>query len=236
MTTAFVAGATGYTGRAVVVELLARGMRTVAHVRPDSPRLASWREHFSALGAEVDETPWDAPLMASTLSLLRPDIVFCLIGTTRARGRRGPRTPGGRPAWTYESVDFGLTDLLLRACVMARVSPRFVYLSAAGTSEGARGAYGRSRWRAEQAVRSSGLPFTIARPALISGPDREDFRPLERASAVVLDALLGVVARLGRPDLRARFRSITGTDLAASLVRAALDPAAAGAVLERRDL
>ena len=46
---AFVAGATGYTGRAVVERLVADGFEAVAHVRPDSSRLASEREALAVL-------------------------------------------------------------------------------------------------------------------------------------------------------------------------------------------
>ncbi|MBM4396464.1 MAG: NAD(P)H-binding protein [Deltaproteobacteria bacterium] len=237
MPAAFIAGATGYAGREVARALAARGdVRTVAHVRPDSPRLEEWRARLACIGVEVDATPWDAPLMASTLATLRPDLVFCLIGTTRARGVKGPRTPAGRPAETYETVDFGLTDLLARACVMAGVRPRFVYLSAAGTGPDARTAYGRARWKAEEAVRASGLPWTVARPAFVSGPDREERRILERAGAIVFDGLLGLAARIGAPGPRRRLASITASALASALVRAALDPAAEGRTLERADL
>ena len=40
---AFVAGATGFTGREVVRLLVERGVPAVAHVRPDSPRLEEWK-------------------------------------------------------------------------------------------------------------------------------------------------------------------------------------------------
>ena len=53
MQIAFVAGATGYTGREVVRVLLERGVRTVAHVRPDSPHVDEWRSRFEAQGAAV---------------------------------------------------------------------------------------------------------------------------------------------------------------------------------------
>ena len=60
MKTAFITGANGYTNRAIVRELSAHGLRAVAHVRSDSPRLAEWTTRFSALGAQVDSTPWQA--------------------------------------------------------------------------------------------------------------------------------------------------------------------------------
>ena len=51
---AFVAGATGFTGREVVATLRERGIATVAHVRAESSRRAEWTARFEAQGAEVD--------------------------------------------------------------------------------------------------------------------------------------------------------------------------------------
>ncbi len=229
MPTAFVAGATGYTGREVVRVLRESGVSTVAHVRPDSPRLAEWRARFGALGAEIDTTPWDAPAMATTLARVQPAIVFALLGTTRRRARAAAERGA---AESYASVDLGLTRLLLDAAVASGARPRFVYLSAAGVREGTRNAYLDARARVERALRASGLPFVIARPSFVTGPDRDEPRPLERSAAIAADAALGLAARLGARRLAARWRSTTGAALAAALVRLALDPAAEGRVAE----
>lgn len=229
METAFVAGATGYTGSEVVRLLRSRGVRTVAHVRPDSPRRAEWVARFERLGVEVDGTPWDAAAFTGRLRALAPSIVFALLGTTRARGRRARRL--GRLE-TYETVDYGLTRLLLGAAVASGARPRVVYLSAAGVREGSANPYLAVRARLERELSESGLPFTIARPSFVSGPDREERRPLERAAAVSADAVLAVAARLGARALAARWGSMTGAELAAALVRLALDPAAAGLVVD----
>ncbi|HEY0838778.1 MAG TPA: 3-beta hydroxysteroid dehydrogenase, partial [Vulgatibacter sp.] len=53
---AFVAGATGYTGRGVVRQLGQRGVRTIAHVRPGS-RASRWVQAFRGWGAVVEEVP-----------------------------------------------------------------------------------------------------------------------------------------------------------------------------------
>ena len=75
---AFVAGATGYTGREVVHELRKLGVVTIAHVRHESPRLAEWRSRFKSLGAIVDTTPWTKIGMTATLKRLRPTVIFGL--------------------------------------------------------------------------------------------------------------------------------------------------------------
>jgi uncharacterized protein YbjT (DUF2867 family) len=231
--TAFVAGATGYVGREVVRVLAERGVRTVAHVRPDSARLAEWRDRFTRMGAEVDATPWEEPAMAGTLARLAPTHVFALLGTTRARGRAAGEHG---VVESYETVDYGLTSLLLRAAVRAGSRPRFVYLSSAGVGGRTRNAYLAARWKAERELGESGLPYTIARPGFITGPDREERRPLERAAAVALDALLAAAGAAGLGRLRDRYRSTTAAVLARALVRLAFEPAAANQVVESEGL
>ncbi|WP_242339692.1 SDR family oxidoreductase [Anaeromyxobacter sp. SG66] len=229
MHTAFVAGATGYTGREVVRALRAAGVRTVAHVRPDSASAGAWRARFAALGAEVDSTPWAGPAMAATLARVRPTLVFALLGTTRRRARAAARHGVTE---SYASVDYGLTRLLLDAAVASGARPRFVYLSSARVHEGTRSAYLSARARLERDLRASGLPFVVARPAFVTGPDRDEPRPLERAAARVSDAALSVASRLGARRLAARWRSTSGAALASALVRLALDPGAEGRVVE----
>lgn len=234
MTTAFVTGATGFTGREVVRLLAEQGVRTIAHVRPDSPRADWWQGRFRELGAEPDATPWSSDDMAAALRRHAPDLVFFLVGITRAGARREARATG-RLA-TYQSIDLGLAVMLLRAVREADIQPRFVYLSAMGTGPNAASAYGRARHQAEQAVREAGVPFTIARPGLISGPGRDDDRPAERLAEHLLSATTRVASILGARHLARRIAPIDNTTLARALVAAALDPSRAGQVLEAWEL
>jgi uncharacterized protein YbjT (DUF2867 family) len=208
---AFVAGATGYTGRSLVDELCTRGVRTTAHVRPDSRRLQHWQQLFAAAGATVDSAPWTEAALAGALRLQQPDFVFAMLGTTRKRARAA-RSSGGDDS--YESVDYGLTSLLLTATLQAAPEAHFVYLSAIGVGPRARGGYLRVRWRMEQELRGSGIRHTIIRPAIITGADRDESRPLERAAAVATDALLALVGMLGGRRIQHRYRSRTGAELA----------------------
>jgi uncharacterized protein YbjT (DUF2867 family) len=230
---AFVAGATGYTGREVVRELLARGVRTVAHVRPDSARVDEWRQRFEATGAAVDTSPWGDAEMTQTLLALQPTHVFSLLGTTRAR-RRESATRGETES--YEAIDFGLTAMLIRAAVTSGSKPRFVYLSSLGVREHTSNAYLVARWRAESLLRSSGLPYTIARPSFITGPGRDESRPLERVAAVVVNAVAGLARVVGARRFAGSVRSLTGAELAAGLVRHAFDAAAENATVGTEEL
>jgi hypothetical protein len=80
------------------------------------------------------------------------------------------------------------------------------------------------------------LPYAIARPSFVTGPDRRESRPLERAAATVADAMLGVAAQLGGGSLRARYASMSAGELAAALVSLALDETAPTVVEETADL
>jgi nucleoside-diphosphate-sugar epimerase len=230
---AFVAGATGYTGREVVRELVGRGVRTVAHVRPDSPRVEAWRQRFESEGAAVDTTPWTDAEITRRLSALQPTHVFSLLGTTRARRRAAGK---GSYAESYEAIDFGLTAMLIRAAVASGSRPRFVYLSSLGVREHTNNPYIVARWRAESLLRASGLPFTIARPSFITGPGRDESRPLERISAAVVNGLAGLARVVGAGRLAGRVRSVTGAELAAGLVRHAFDPASENVILGAEEL
>jgi NADH dehydrogenase len=65
----------------------------------------------------------------------------------------------------YFRVNAELTKQLVSFC---RASQHFVYVSTICAHPDA-GAYGRSKWLAEEAVRNSGLDYTIIRPAEIYG-------------------------------------------------------------------
>ncbi len=233
MTTAFIAGATGYTGRHVTERLAREGVHTVAHVRPDSPALGTWTARFAAAGAVVDVTPWSDEL-ARTMARVRPQVVFALLGTTRSRAARDERATG--KAAGYEAVDYGLTATLLRAVRSAGVRPRFVYLSSLGASEHSRNPYLAVRGRFERELQESGLPYLIVRPSFISGGDRDERRVTERVASLGTDALLGVAALLGGGALRARWATLSGSMLAAGMARLALDDLEGRAIADAADI
>ena len=230
ISTAFVTGATGYTGRAVVQSLRDRSVDTTAHIRPASSRREEYTEKFESIGASVDCTPWDGEAMAQTVARLTPDVVFFLVGTTRARDRRSDDDAG------YEAVDYGLLQLLVDACTPCNPAPKFVYLSAMGVKEGALTAYYRARYRAEEALKDSGLPYVIARPAMITGPDRRETRHMERLGGFFTDVASTTLDVVGARRLADRYRSTDATELAASLVDLALDDEITNRIVESEEL
>jgi len=212
---ALVLGATGFVGREVVRQLRVRNDYVVAHIRPGSGQRAQWLERWGELGATVDESPWDATALAAALAAHAPDVVFILIGTTVKRAK-GDGVDGD----IYQRVDYGLTKVACDAIRLSKLGCRIVYLSSVGADVQARSAYLRARGQAEAEVKQAGVPWAIARPAIITG-DREDSRPGERAGAIVGDAGLAVVHWFGGKTLAARYRSTTNDVLAAALLRLA---------------
>jgi NADH dehydrogenase len=213
MTTAFVLGATGFVGREVVRQLCVRGTKTYAHVRPDSKQLAEWRTKFGELGAQIDTTAWDAAALAARFREIKPAQVYICIGTTRSKAK-SDAIEGN----IYEKVDYGLTKLAADAARGSEVSPRLVYLSSVGADPKARSAYLAWRGKAEDAIKTSGVPWVIARPSIITG-DRDETRLGEKTAGVIGDGLLAVVGVFGGKNLRARYRSTTPDVLASALIR-----------------
>lgn len=208
--TAFVLGATGFVGREVVRQLAVRATPVIAHVRPKSA--AEWTPKLEALGAKVDASEWDAAAISAALDAAGAKQLYILIGTTRHRAKTDA-VDGD----IYEKIDYGLTRIAVDAALASKAKPRLVYLSGIGADANARGAYMKARGKAEDAVKNAGLPWVIARPAIISG-DRDESRPGERAGAVIGDGLLAV-AGLFSKNLRAKYKSTTPDVLASALIR-----------------
>jgi nucleoside-diphosphate-sugar epimerase len=228
---ALIIGATGYTGEQVVAQLCASGHDVWAHVRADSPRLTDWRARFEAQGAQVDATPFDPDAMQRRLTELRPDAVFLLLGTTRARAAAAARQ--GQRA-DYEAIDYGLTALVIDAAYAAASppasSPKLIYLSSMGVTPNTRNPYLAARAQVEAKLAAGPLPWVSARPSFITGPDRAEQRTGERVGAAISDALLKVIGLLGAHTTRDRYRSISASGLAQALIRLAITPTSQGII------
>ncbi len=227
----FVFGATGYVGRAVV-EVAARTAdvaKVTAHVRPGSPR-AGDLEELASERVVVDRTPLEAEPLSAALEACAPSHVFICHGTTARRAREeGLASP-------YEAIDLGLTQLVLTAAGAVSPPPRIVYLSSIGASARAKGAYLSARWRAEEAVRSSGLPFTICRAPLLGGPDRGEARTLETLARTVADPLLAALGAVGLTRVRDRLSSMDSTEAAEGMVRSGFHYMTINRVVESDEL
>ncbi len=222
--TALVFGATGYTGNAVVKRWAAIGP-VFAHVRPDSKALAQQSSAFEQSGAHVEQVPWQDAAISELVARVQPSVVFSLLGTTRSRAKAD--LPSEDQADPYAAVDERLTLMAARAVAAHAPQALFVYLSALGVSGNTTNRYLLARQRVEQHLAQSGLRYVVARPAFVTGSDRNEFRLGERALATVSDGVFNALAFTGVGALRSlrdKFSSLTGDELARALVSLATNP------------
>ena len=151
-------GASGFVGGHVLTHLLTAGHRVRALERqPD-------RFHPPIADATLRAVKGDLFDNNALAELLRgADAVIHIVGIIAERPTRGQ---------TFERIHVQATANLLSAAQHAGVK-RWVHMSALGTRPDALSHYHRTTWKAECAVRESGLAHTIFRPSIIHGPDGE---------------------------------------------------------------
>jgi uncharacterized protein YbjT (DUF2867 family) len=145
-----VAGATGAVGTVLVPRLRKAGLQVTPHVRPKTAARHPLGKDPGALICELSDAP---PLDEA---MARAQTVVCLVGTMRKRFASGD---------TYESSDYQPV-LQLISSAQRSGGRHFVLLTSYGTRAGATGYLGW-KWRAEEAVRASGMPWTILRPSIL---------------------------------------------------------------------
>lgn len=180
MTRILVTGASGFVGRAVVAAFAQSGRAVRAAMRrpPD---------HSFPAGVEVVQHPDLAQSFDWAPYLAGVEHVVHLAGIAHT---------GGVAPERYDRINRRATAELAAAAAQSAVS-HFVFVSSIRAQTGPSAdhaltehdepiptdAYGRSKLAAEEAVRTSGVPFTILRPALFYGPGvKGNFAVLLRAA------------------------------------------------------
>jgi NADH dehydrogenase len=150
-----VAGGTGFVGGAIARELAARGHRVV---------VLSHRKRAGDSSSTLEYRQAD---------VTRPDsLAAALAGVDTlviSLGFRNSPIEAPRRGQTFEIVDAAGTEALVAAAGKAGVR-HLVYMSGAGAAPDAARHWFRAKWRAEEAVRGSGIVYTIFRPSWIYGP------------------------------------------------------------------
>ncbi|HEV8239653.1 MAG TPA: NAD(P)H-binding protein [Thermoanaerobaculia bacterium] len=145
----FVAGGTGYLGRAAAPALLARGLRVTMLVRPGSE---------SRVPPSVETVAGDA-LDPAAYVHSPDDTLLLLVGTPH---------PAPWKAAQFEAVDFAAGRAAASA-LAARPARHVVYLSVAHPAP-AMHAYWRVRERVEALLAATAVPATFLRPWYVLGP------------------------------------------------------------------
>ncbi len=147
----FIAGGTGFVGGHLVEELLKRGHELQLLSHGDE---VTEREGVSLIAGDVTEPEGYRQAMREC------DAVINLVGIIREFPDRDV---------TFEKLHVQAAESMVSASQRAGVL-RYIQMSALGTRVDAVSAYHRTKWRAEEIVRGSGLAWTIFRPSLIFGP------------------------------------------------------------------
>jgi uncharacterized protein YbjT (DUF2867 family) len=130
-----------------------------------------------------------------------------------------------RGSATFDAVIRGGTVNVVAEAKRAGAIGRFVLMSALGATDDPRYPYLEAKWRAEEAVRASGLAWTIFRPSVIFGPG---------------DGFINVLADLVRKapivpvvgNGQSTFMPVAAVDVAQAFARVLDDPTSAGQIYE----
>ena len=153
-----VTGATGFIGRYLTQALVEHGrpVRALARDARKAGRVLPQSDQVEIVEGDIFDAASLDELCAGA------DAVVHLIGIRCEK----------RPAVTFERLHVEATKNAISAAKRAEIS-RYLQMSALGTRPEARSAYHQTKFAAEQAVRASGLDWTIIRPSLVIGPDGE---------------------------------------------------------------
>ena len=149
----FISGGTGFVGGHLIGELLNRGHELSLLVRRRGPG--------GPVAKGVEQIEGDVTCLESFEKGVEGyEAVINLVGIIREFPARGV---------TFERLHMQATANMLAAAKKGGVR-RYLQMSALGTRSDAVSAYHKTKFRAEELVRDSGLEWSIMRPSLIYGP------------------------------------------------------------------
>ena len=157
----FLTGATGYVGRQIVRDLVKIGHSVFALVRKGSEEKLpdEVKGKITIISGDIHASD------SYRASLRECEVVINLPGLLK-------EFPG--EGITFEGVHYLATKSLVDAAKGAGAT-RFIQMSALGVREGARPIYQETKFRAEEYLIASGLRWTIFRPSLMFGNEKEGF-------------------------------------------------------------
>lgn len=206
--TALIAGASGLVGGECLQRLLASDVYstvTVVTRRALGPR---------AKHPKLREIVVDFEQLDSARADLRADHVFCALGTTIRKAGSQAR---------FRQVDFEYPRHLAEL-TLANGAKYFSLVSALGASSKSGVFYSRTKGELEDALRAMGWPgLCLVRPSVIAG-DRQESRPLERLSEMLL--------RFGPST----YRPVDAGRIAAAMVATAQHEPRGVTIIESRDI
>jgi NADH dehydrogenase len=204
----FLTGATGFVGKHMLERLLAEGHALRALVRDPKNASALARPNVELVAGDVAEGTGLDPGMQGC------DAVIHLVGIIVEKGKN-----------TFENVHHVGTRNVVEAAKRTGIK-RFVQMSAVGVRADGVAAYQTTKWKGEEEVRRSGIPFCILRPSLIFG--QGDGFVTQMMETMRSAPLFRPVPGNGKP----KFRPISIDDVTACFVRALTAEAATNQTVE----
>ncbi|MDX1444756.1 NAD(P)H-binding protein [Lishizhenia sp.] len=196
---AIIIGATGLTGGFLLDALL---------MHPDFDEVISFgRRATGKKSAKLKEVTVDIVEETAWLEEVKADVVFCCIGTTKAK------TPDQDK---YKAIDYGVPVKLAQASKRNGVT-HFIVISALGANPNSSIAYNRIKGEMERDVMEQGVSHTyVLEPSLIMG-DREEKRTGEKIAQFVMPLfhclMIGGLKK---------YRAIRSTDIALAMLKLSL--------------
>jgi len=206
----FVTGGTGYMGSRVIPELLRRGHRVRALVRPGSE---------AKLPKECERVAGNALDAETFAGLVAPaDTLLHLIGVAH---------PSPTKAAEFRSVDLASASASAKAASAAGIS-HFVYVSVAQPAPVMK-AYAEARAKGEAAIRATGISATFLRPWYVLGPGH-------RWPYLVLPIYRLLQILPPTRDTALRLYPVTLAQMIAALVHAVENPASGIRIVEASEV
>ena len=158
----FITGGAGFVGNNIIVKLLERRYEAVLFIRDknSAKKLGTFANRLNFVHGNVQD------ISSIEKGMFGCDAVIHLVGIIREIG-----------ANTFESVHYEGTKNVVEAAKSSKIK-RFIHMSAEGTNSAAKSKYHKTKFRAEEYLKSSGLNYTIFRPSMLFGPEDKNFNIL----------------------------------------------------------
>lgn len=150
----FLTGSTGFVGKQILQDLLKNKYQVRCIVRQDPGQKFAQNTDVDVVSGDITDAG------SLTGKLVGCDAVINLVGIIREFPGKGI---------TFEKLHYEGTANLVRAAREQGVQ-RFIQMSALGARPDGKTLYQRTKFRAEECIRNSGLNYTIFRPSIIFGP------------------------------------------------------------------